>query len=351
VKNNKLKPPPHFRNQDQEVGIVNRAKEEAILMLDMQSELKAMTEEELFKSKKSVKKLLKQSGSEGGFGAKAQPKINKEKRTIFTGGPLDNHGYGAVIVEEGVVRINQVLNQETAVNLLEYINILLEQSQAEVAEGKALQAERFANVLVKKHRWDLLLPIYEPSGVIERALKELLQEDGPICQVIRSVLGQNAELYEWAALISDPGSDRQVIHPDIPYLSRDISILTCFISLQDIKADMGATIYLPKTQSAEHHARNDNKSERDELLKNTPHKLALLRTGDCAIYDPRVLHAGGSNESANNTRRVLCYFTFRNTNLPDPRLPNNPGSIREELKKRQITLPQLQNMLNSSQLK
>jgi ectoine hydroxylase-related dioxygenase (phytanoyl-CoA dioxygenase family) len=345
--------PNNSRTQDQEAGIVNRAKEEATLMQDMQGILHAKTEQERLDTKKRVKKLLMRSGSasSSGFGvgggkATKKSKVDKSEQTIFNGGKLDDEGHGALIVDEGVVRINQVMSPETASEMREYINKQLLESEKEVADGTAPSRQRFANVLVKKGRWDLLLPLEEPSGIVQKSLAELLQPEGPVCKVLKSVLGKKAELYEWASLISDPGSDRQVIHPDIPYESRDASLLTCFFALQDVEADMGATVYMPGTHSKEHHAQNRDNQERDELLKTTPNSLALLKTGDCSIYDPRVLHAGGANESKSNTRRVICYFTFRNPNLPDPRSPNNPGSIREDIKQRNLSLPEIQRMLD-----
>lgn len=54
--------------------------------------------------------------------------------------------------------------------------------------------------------------------------------------------------------------------------------------------------------------------------------LGTLPKGCCAIFDSRLLHAGGANTS--NTSRALLYCSFQN-----PKVTNvgNPGSIRPNL--------------------
>lgn len=67
--------------------------------------------------------------------------------------------------------------------------------------------------------------------------------------------------------------------------------------------------------------------------------LGTLDKGCCAIFDSRLLHAGGANTSTKS--RALLYCTFQN-----PKVTNvgNPGSIRPNLIG-QWTLQRLQKEL------
>lgn len=345
-------------------------------MQSMQEHLLAPTETERLAAMKRVKQSMsKARPSSTGFGkslsskGKGKPttidtKAIKDKNTqqssTATRKPpflVDKEGYNAILEENGVVRINNVLSKETAQILHSYICEAKVDAERSISEGKLDIRSRFTDALLKKNRYDFLLPIEESTAVI-RGLYETLVVNKVLSTIISSRFGNDAELYELGALISDPGSDRQVIHPDIPFQSQQpvrennennhnsMPLLTCFISLQEIDQSMGGTIFLPKTNTEEHHRLLKDHSARDGMLQTSPNKLSTLGVGDCSLYDARLLHAGGANSS--NKRRILFYFTFRNPSLPNPRLPNNPGSIRRELKERNLTLSQIQGIVSNA---
>ena len=144
----------------------------------------------------------------------------------------------------------------------------------------------------------------------------------------------------------------QVIHPDNPLTSDQDEpvLLTCFIALQDIDDEMGPTVWLPGTNTADAHVKFHDEtpdpatgvSPKDELLKTAPAVLGTLRKGCCAIYDSRVLHGGTDNRSADRTR-ALFYFSFRN---PKVAYPGNPASIRSNLLKAGIKIGDLADALS-----
>lgn len=119
----------------------------------------------------------------------------------------------------------------------------------------------------------------------------------------------NGRLYELAALISDPGSRAQPLHADFPYCEGEgAAIVIAFVALQDVEPDMGPTAIIPRTHTAEAHARF-NGAERLALVRECPHTRGLLGTGDANVIDARTLHCGGGNDSLK--RRVLFYCSFR----------------------------------------
>ncbi len=380
---------------EQEKVTANRADlEETILMESSSSrtELLMPTEKERLDSIRWIKKCLKaearsktigkSGGSKAGFGAaksntnknkKKNKKVvisntavstdkvvigNHEKKDHDVFNPSDDpDGYGAVLQKDGVVRINQVLSNDTAEKLAKYIDEQKVIYEQEIADGLVPELSRFTRVLLKNNRWDVLLPLFDPEtkddddSIIQQALYEVLLENDSVANVIKSTLGSDAELYEFACLISDPGSDRQVFHPDIAFQGekqiRTGPLLTCFIALQDVDEKMGPTEFLPQTNTQHYHDLLNDVSKRDDMLSTVTSKLSLLQAGDCTIHDATTLHAGSANRSEKNQRRRLFYFTFRSLSMEDPRTWNNPGSIRPELKDKHYNLQYTQQQLQS----
>jgi hypothetical protein len=268
--------------------------------------------------------------------------------------------FAETLALRGVARVNNGLSESTAYELQKYIDETLESSLEEVNSYRIPQAFRFANVLEKSNRWDLLLSFDEDgngqeqeqedsslakSSVVMDAMSELLGEEGKVGQILEELLGKDAILYELACLISDPGSNRQEIHPDIVYQhDNTIPLIACFVSLQDIDSTMGPTVFIPDTITEEHHQAINNDELADEMLQNIPSNISTLNTGDCSLYNPMLLHAGGGNVS--DRRRRLFYFTFLNSNdVKDPSCDFNPGSINPILKQRNLTLKQVREII------
>jgi len=367
---------------EQEQVIVNRANFEEELFVGSQAprdELTMATEAECTEAKKWIKKLLKDdarlksrsTGGGGGFtggtgGMGTKKKGGKKSSNISMknsdssslsyntfNAEVDRSGHGAILQKNGVARINSVLSQSTAEALLKYVDEEKIRSEEEVASGEVPQLSRFTRVLLKSNRCDLLLPFDTNNDAIMRALYELLGNGkssnlGKVGSVIESTLSSDAELYEFACLISDPGSNRQVIHPDIAHQGdkqkRTGPLLTCFVALQDIDNMMGPSEFLPGTNTAEYHKLLNDHSLRDDMLKQVPTKISLLNEGDCSIFDATTLHAGTANRS--DKRRRLFYFTFRSLAMEDPRTWNNPGSIRPEVKDMKLSLSNIRETIS-----
>jgi len=234
----------------------------------------------------------------------------------------------------GVVRIDDIFPSDMADALREYVLDLRQRSETEVKSGQVRQIERFADVLLKENRCDLTIPIQD--DIVVDALLHALQKT-PVGKMMASMLGKQAGLYELSCLISDTGSNRQVVHPDTPSTpdDDDAVLYTCFIALQDIDLTMGPTTWLPETHKTAAHelfqddyvpATSGGESSKDKLLRTTPAVLGTLPKGSCAIFDSRLLHCGGANTS--ETSRALFYFSFKNAEIG---YPGNPASIRPNL--------------------
>lgn len=276
-------------------------------------------------------------GSSGGFGG-ASKGSNRNLKP-------EGKSHGKVLQKDGVVRIDGVLSDKVADELRAFVMDCRVTSEKEIEEGTAQELDRFANVLLRMNRCDLKLPM-EP--IVKQALKEILCQSS-VKATIENRLGTKPALYELASLISDPGSQRQNIHPDNPYIEQsdmdptEPTLLTCFVALQDVTMEMGPTVWLPGTHTKEAHAAfkndsislDDDVSPKNKLLQSSKAVLGLLPKGSCAIFDSRCLHAGSANRS-DGISRGLFYFSFRN---PKVRYPGNPGTLRKELETAQLDLP------------
>jgi ectoine hydroxylase-related dioxygenase (phytanoyl-CoA dioxygenase family) len=203
----------------------------------------------------------------------------------------------------GLARVDAAISETAAAELLAEVNATLDEELARAGD-RGLPSDAFGNVYCKANRYDLKLKM---SGAAERALREAVGNARAFLAATAG--GENARLCEFAALVSDPGSKRQPVHPDTNY-RRDRCVVTSFVALQDVEADMGPTVFIPGSHVA------------------APNRVATLRTGDASMFDSRLLHCGGGN--ASSKRRVLFYFSFEVNGSENPN--SGVSSIRDELR-------------------
>ena len=296
----------------------------------------------------------------------------------------DKYKFGSVIIDRGVARINDRLSHDTASLLLDFINEYLNEALTTNVQEMPLeeiykQQPYFADVREKLNRWDILLPFFiekdkegsssssnnnnRNGSIVQKALRELLVRDTVLSDTIESILGSaSAQLYELGALISDPGSERQLLHADYNYQPDFQPLippaLTCFIALQPIEENMGPTTFIPASATEQYHNEiaigqydgygSDNDSERgsrSELLSTSMNSIALLRTGDCALYNPMTLHCGNANRS--QKRRVIFYFSFKNKKYNEKDWPLAYASLRPDLRSRSLSLTEIQQIVST----
>ena len=237
----------------------------------------------------------------------------------------------AVLRDEGFARVSGALSPETAGAMLDFVNDELEVKRAEAKEDALKADQTFGDVLMRENRYDMMLPL--EAAPVKAALAEVLERLAP---ALEEVLGDDAELFELAALVSDPRSPRQPMHPDTPYREGEgAAILTAFVALQDVTEDMGPTALIPGSITADAHerfnSRDDGGRERVALLREAPNHVGSLSVGDVNIIDSRLIHAGGANGSSK--RRVLFYVSFRRRGARTP-----TGSLLYKLRREGFAL-------------
>ena len=226
----------------------------------------------------------------------------------------DAKHYASILRTDGLVRIDNIIPHNVVDDMKEFVMKLRQEATEDVLRQqqtgpRASGETRFADVLLRKNRCDLKIPIGYNDTIVTPVVSALYHAlcvspvSETMAQVYRPSMSSvtttsnsplkskkipavnnkggdgdsDAVLYELSCLISDYGSHRQVIHPDNPFrpstISNDISnntninsvgndpttvptLLTCFIALQDIlDVEMGPTIFLPKTHTQHAHER------------------------------------------------------------------------------------------------
>jgi hypothetical protein len=281
---------------------------------------RALVEQTLLQSKKKQPKSLEapklkipppKSGT--GF-ANTDSSMNKATRLATE--------QAKVIHRDGVVRIDNALSTEVADKLRQY---LLDQQQVAQAatELDPSKSKLFYGVeQSRKNRCDMHLSLLrggvdgkgdEVEHILANALKELLGTNGTLRAIYENLVTTDGEFYELAGIITNPGSYRQTIHPDLPY-QKEAPLSVVFLALQDVTEEMGPTSFLLKTNTAQAIDIFDSgdMDAKDEQLINADCRMATLKKGDAVIFDARVLHCGGANDGDHGATRVMLNFSFRN---------------------------------------
>ena len=215
-------------------------------------------------------------------------------------------GVKNLLLRDGVVCISKVLSSSSADSVFPLVKEIEEAAIVDVDAGEADINDRFGKVNNRRKRADLFLP-YD-NALIQSALREAVTNLKPLLTILDD-MEDNGVLHELSSIVSDGGSPRQCLHCDTPYLDGVKPLYTFFVALQDVDDDMGHTTFLPGTMTTEVHGIfNSGEKQKNNLIAMSPAFRSNLKKGDVAIFDSRLLHCGGANESEDK-RRILFYFT------------------------------------------
>lgn len=239
---------------------------------------------------------------------------------------------------DGVLLVENVLSDDIADQLRVYVL-----KQQKLAQNECLEDPRKARSFygveqARSQRCDLQLSLlrggYKADGgkknadeddthVLADALQEILGRNGSLRDLYETLVTPLGEFYELAAVVTHPGSHRQIIHSDLPF-QKVAPLYVVFLALQDVTPEMGPTSFLLKTHSNDNYSGSDI-SNKNAILAAADCRLSCLKKGDAVVFDARILHCGNANSSKDKPR-ALFNFSFRN-----PKVCGNlgyEGSIR-----------------------
>lgn len=303
--------------QDQQEAMQRRSIEEEALLEPVTSLLSAPT--------------LKPAKASSGTGFASKP---------ASPGALLAKQQAKALKQEGVLLVPAVLQDASADALRAHV---LEQQQLaqDATQADPTKARSFYGVeQARAHRCDLQLSLLrdgykadsnvnnnedddDDSGthVLADALQEILGTQGSLRDLYERLVTPQGEFYELAAVVTHPGSPRQIIHPDLPF-QKTAPLYVVFLALQDVTEVMGPTSFLLKTHTAAANAifTSGDPVTKNEQLSTADCRLSCLKKGDAVVFDARILHCGNANKAESTSdnamedkaARALFNFSFRN---------------------------------------
>lgn len=211
--------------QDQQNAMEARAEYEKSLIQNAK-ELTAP----VFKSMKKKQQTTTGSNSRSsgmGFGGSSSTS-NKNKKD-FLGARVAKE-QAKIIERDGVLRINNALSPALADSLRQYILEEQALADAKTKSDSSLSKSFYGVENQRKHRCDLQLSLLRGGfGVdsgdvsdksptehfVADTLQELLGARGSLRSLYENLVTLDGEFYELAALVTNPGSSRQMFHPDV----------------------------------------------------------------------------------------------------------------------------------------
>lgn len=147
---------------------------------------------------------------------------------------LSLEGVAETVRRDGTARVATTCSTAEVATLRRYV-LRRREGHRETHNCGAWGVTRDDAAGARATRVDLRLPL-GPSCVTA-AVARLLAPGTACGDALAALAGDDALLWELAALVSSPGAPPQAIHADSLF-TRDAAIFTCFLALQDISEDM-----------------------------------------------------------------------------------------------------------------
>lgn len=227
----------------------------------------------------------------------------------------------------GCCAIPGALTAGTCERLATLVDTALIEAEREIEETledstrDVLSAIHFSSVRCRQNRWDFKMPL---TLEVREAVEAIVAASQG---VLESRVSRQGRLIELACLISDPGAERQPLHPDTPCCTtRSLQfgpsntcspLLTIWVALQTVSMEMGPLILCPLTHTPEAHdaleRMPDDDRASDLAVKEHGGLAAVCNVGTAILMDSRLLHCGGANAAVDEggLRRRMFYTTWQ----------------------------------------
>ncbi|HIG39472.1 MAG: phytanoyl-CoA dioxygenase family protein [bacterium] len=149
----------------------------------------------------------------------------------------------------------------------------------------------------------------------------------PWWPLMATMLGEDAEHAFSGVVSSVPGSCAQHWHIDSPHESKEhapMHAINVLVAIENIPMEMGPTEFASGSHRLTNHLSNASLIPEELIYQHqytTPERLVKgtqiplpkiavneLSAGDCLVFDDRILHRGGANQS--NEIRHVVYFSY-----------------------------------------
>eukprot|EP00930_Biecheleria_cincta_P039847 TRINITY_DN27349_c0_g1_i1.p1 TRINITY_DN27349_c0_g1~~TRINITY_DN27349_c0_g1_i1.p1 ORF type:complete len:736 (-),score=116.25 TRINITY_DN27349_c0_g1_i1:466-2673(-) len=226
--------------------------------------------------------------------------------------------YGFVILKDLLSR--EALEQIRAPFVTQMEHVISQLSEKGIHIDVGSQAGFHEVVLRSPGRWDVPCDFDAVPAEVRARFED----------VCANVLGSDMSRAFAGIVRADPGCPAQLWHADSPHQSAEhapANLLNVLVAIADVKLEDGPTDLIPASHTHTNHLR-PNVTFGEELLYQTPGNSpsligsseapvsAEMTAGSALIFDDRILHRGGFNNSARV--RDVAFFSYRRSNFkPD----------------------------------
>lgn len=211
------------------------------------------------------------------------------------------------LLTTGVLRLQEVLPSSATDALAGFVDSSLRSAKAAVERGEVKENHFFKpSFSWARHRYELKLQLGSSAAA---ALTHILAFLRPL---YTEALGDDAELYELSALISEPGADGEAVHIRHNYGPGAglANVVSAYVALHDVEPDMGPIIFMPRSGAvvdvAEQPSPEQSHAAPNELGGR---QAALLRKGEMVLFDPGLQQYYSANRSGK--RHALLVLSFK----------------------------------------
>ena len=122
--------------------------------------------------------------------------------------------------------------------------------------------------------------------------------------VLAAAYGDDFTVKSLGCVSSEPGAPEQHFHAD----GRSFGIFNVFVPVKDVQPTDGPTEFIHGSHAWDHDTAYVTTTERKSQAAAPRFQPHILKAGSMLVYDYRVMHRGGANDS--KTRRALAYVMY-----------------------------------------
>jgi hypothetical protein len=139
--------------------------------------------------------------------------------------------------------------------------------------------------------------------ILADVLQDVLGPSGTLTSLCENLVTSEGELYEMAALVTDPGNEveQEKVQSILPVQgSSDTAPLYCILlALQDVDENMGPMTFFMNTHSS---------GESPDV----PCRISTMKKGDAILFDARISFSSNANDAQNGSTSTMLNISFRN---------------------------------------
>ncbi len=151
-----------------------------------------------------------------------------------------------------------------------------------------------------------------------------------ILDIVESLIGPDIKLFGSQCFMKPPGGVQKPYHQDSAYFTIEpLSLVTCWIALDDVTRDNGCMWVIPGSHTGELHDHSQpwevagrvDKQIPDDKIDFSREVPILLSAGSCSFHHSVLLHRSGPNNTDSHRRGLAIHYMSAHSRWTHPSKP------------------------------